>query len=196
MLWRLDITGLAALLLLLCSPLVHAEKPHIVDPGAWIRGTGSSARNPEPSPLVASVPDDHLFARNQRIDVSFENPALIRRLYDGLNQDPRRSSGRRGLVKRATIQYGPMITAPHCLGCAEHDNGQQYSIGDLTTPWLQGQALLSEADLKDRCVFYTGVRDRDLPNNQWLNNEPERRLSRRATRFACANNFESIWVRV
>ncbi|KAK1990128.1 hypothetical protein LX36DRAFT_740624 [Colletotrichum falcatum] len=50
----------------------------------------------------------------------------------------------------------------HCLGCYRKLHGQRTDINDLTTENLVRAMLVSENELKDKCVFYTGVPDTSL----------------------------------
>ena len=72
------------------------------------------------------------------------------------------------------------------------------TIGQLTEDFIQQNSFFygREGDLRDKCIFYTGVTRQDLENdeNAWVRNEPETRLSRHAAAMACRNGKESIWV--
>jgi hypothetical protein len=74
------------------------------------------------------------------------------------------------------------------------------TIGRLTKAFIYENSLFKEreAELKDKCIFYTGVTtaDFDNENNNWIKKEPDRRLSRYASIIGYVNNKQTIWVRV
>ncbi|RYP41944.1 hypothetical protein DL768_010419 [Monosporascus sp. mg162] len=143
---------------------------------------------------AGETPLDDLFAHNHRVRFSWDDPELNRRLWAGLEEagSSKRAEKRSALGKRAPgdrIVLPPVLRSRHCLGCVKTASGQKATIDDFSTEWLETQLLKTDAQLKNKCLFYTGVTVSEHP--PWI---PEGgNLSPHASQFACQNGLYTIW---
>jgi len=85
-------------------------------------------------------------------------------LWEGRNEthhEEKKDKPRR-IVKRTAIS-GQQIGGKHCLGCAGGMQPPNPTIADLTTGYLDQWILKSDNDLRNRCVFYTGITRAESP---------------------------------
>lgn len=149
--------------------------------------------------------DNDPFRQNHLVKISWDDPTLWGALGGG-RPFPSSSSGfsaqphqtRKTLTRRAddrTVMPGSWPQAKHCLGCRKETRGDRMEIGDLTTDWLVDQILLSKDQMKDRCVFYTGVpNDERAVEGKALQLGAEENLSAKAAAWACNRNLVSLWT--
>ena len=145
------------------------------------------------------VPEGHVFYDNYLTTFSWTDERLQQRLYHGREPLPSHGLGRRA---PAQIVMGTVIKAPSCAGCVRSlQTGQNADLTSLTVAFLQGEILLSQAQLQGTCVFYTSVMDStDLAIRPTLAGGVAAAslhpgLSKIATDAACANGKYTIWVR-
>lgn len=66
------------------------------------------------------------------------------------------------------------------------------TIAELNTAWLEEHIIPSEAQMRNKCVFYTGVKNTNRATAPWLG--ANENLSPTAASWACANGLYSLWV--
>lgn len=191
-----QLKSIVIVLLLCLVPLALGRQPPIRERSyGHIKGyhTFSSPR---------SESYDGPFKRNNNLKISWDHPEVVRQLWRGKPvpsglSSPSGGIARRALVKRndgRTEMPGGWPQSKHCLGCFKRNQDGPVEINDLSTDWLVTQILVSEEDMKDKCVFYTGV-----PNDEreelafWLADGEN--LSPSAAKWACDNGLLSLWVR-
>jgi hypothetical protein len=97
-----------------------------------------------------------------------------------------------------------LFRLPSCLGCAQqYSGGTAVDLNVLTEQYLYDNTLMDEAEVYNKCVFYTSILKDTNDQSQakkltWLSylgiSSSPAGLSKFATDWACANGFVSIWV--
>lgn len=141
----------------------------------------------KPHPTTAPLVD--------ALEFSWDHPVVQRMLWEGRNDTHHEKKEKpRRIIKRTTIS-GQQIGGKHCLGCAGGMRPAQPTINDLTTDYLEQWIMRSDRDLRNRCVFYTGITRAETP--LWSLDSLGNRLGlgKTAASFACNKGMYSIWVR-
>jgi hypothetical protein len=140
--------------------------------------------------------EEDVFASNHLVSFSWKDPLLQENLWAGLPPfAPREKFTERSLLsKRAGLRkiIPKVPRSLHCLGCLKKAVGGQMTLAELNTAWLEEHIIPTEAQMRDKCVFYTGVKNSDRPNAPWLN--ANENLSPTAAQWACGNQLYSLWV--
>lgn len=186
------LTIMELLLVLLCFQVL---------PSALCFKSGSHLEGFHSLSSLHSFADDDPFAANNYVINPWDDPRVQDLLWDGKplpSGEPKRK--RTVLQHRAT---GGRTVIPstwphrHCLGCFNAASGDRPDIGDLSTEYLVTELLKKEPEMRDLCVFYTGV-----PNDERQNTAkgqslgPQENLSPSAARWACDRQMYSLWVRL
>jgi hypothetical protein len=142
------------------------------------------------------IREEDVFASNHLVSFSWKDPVLQNALYAGLPpMSPKPGLSQRGLLAKRAGGRKIIPKVPqslHCLGCLKKEIAGQMSINDISTAWLQGHILPTEQQMKDKCVFYTGVKNSNRKGQSWL--KAGDGLSARASDWACSNGLYSLWV--
>ncbi|KAH7038276.1 uncharacterized protein B0I36DRAFT_346275 [Microdochium trichocladiopsis] len=134
-------------------------------------------------------------------EFSWDHPLVQRMLWEGRNETTKSKHDKhdkhdapRRIIKRTNIE-GQQVGGKHCLGCAGGMVPAMPTIDELTIDYLENQMLKTESDLRDRCVFYTGVTNSEAAINSWTLEPGADRpgLSKTATAFTCSKGMYSIW---
>ncbi len=139
------------------------------------------------------VPEDHIFYSNYQANFTWNTPGLQRTLYGDTTP---RNGPRLGKRNPFAKVYGPAFNIPSCLGCIEADAGIKTSLSDFSTSYFEGQLLYNNAQLKNKCLFYSAVEDlTDGLRRRFLPGADRHRgLSKVAADWACGQGMLTIWV--
>jgi hypothetical protein len=130
----------------------------------------------------------HDFEQNFEKIFSWSDPLIQIKLLEG-RVSVEEYDLEKHLDKRSKLPkvFGPAFKLLSCIGCAKAaGNVLQYL---LSTSYLKGKILLTEAQLQNRCVFYTSRQPRFMNPA-----DPRDNLSKYAAIFACSRNLVSIWA--
>lgn len=155
---------------------------------------------------AAVVPESHVFYNNYRVNFSWQDPQLVAalgipaELTPATNLFDKRSDHR--LSKRApgSSPSDPVFKLPSCLGCIQAQAGNIVSLNDLTVEWLERQMTKTDAQLRNKCVFYTSVPKIREDENEYNDRgdlggqDKHAGLSKIASDYACRSNKYTIWV--
>jgi hypothetical protein len=149
---------------------------------------------PSISIVTKKISKTNPFSQNLNKTFSWTDPQLQQRLWAGLEHGPELETPHHQLEKRALPRvFGPAWRVVSCLGCAKlfSDSAAVDLLAELSTEYLTSKMILHPGQLWNKCVFYTSRNQTLYPPSNPL---AETRLSDRATRWACQNNYVSIWV--
>ncbi|KAI0141567.1 hypothetical protein GGR57DRAFT_487138 [Xylariaceae sp. FL1272] len=150
-----------------------------------------------------SLPHEHVFYPNSQINVSWDDPELMRRLWSGRSDTTKKDSmpspTEKNPFRKRTVPrvLGTLWKIPSCLGCAEARNTVgKGTIGMLTEAYLETVLIKSDRELKDTCLFYTSLTgDSEMLANlgPWYRGRREGGLSLPARDYSCSNGLTTIW---
>jgi hypothetical protein len=128
-------------------------------------------------------------------DVNFYGDSHYAAYQPPMNPKPARPDRRANEPDSVRRKIGVALNLGNCAGCAGKALGKNTDTNTWDWQYMQSQMLPNSRNrMRNTCVFYTGLPASDrialavsgkLPKDQ----------SGIATRYACANNLVSIWVR-
>lgn len=163
-----------------------------------------SVHGPNHKSTQPPVPESHVFYNNYKLNFSWEDPLLQAALGVTARETTTTGShfnkrGSNHLSKRTpgSSKNDPVFKVPSCLGCIEASMGLKVTLADLSVRFLETQITKTDAQLKNKCLFYTSVprQGQELRDRNDLGGaEKHSGLSKIATDYACNNNLYTIWV--